>query len=116
MKITPDFDSEEFECKCGCGFNSIDIGLVNRLQVIRDILNEPITVDCGCRCPAHNQSVGGEPNSYHLQGMAVDWTVDKESWKQLGRISKLLENWSGGYHYYPDRHFIHIDVGPQRRW
>ncbi len=111
--ITENFSRSEFACKCGCGFDQINIGLIHRLQVIRDILGVPIQVLSGCRCKKHNADplVGGEPDSYHLTGEAADWTVS-----EILDIAEALSHWSGGFHYYPDKVFIHTDVGPRRRW
>jgi len=110
--ITRNFSRKEFACKCKCGADYIDINLVNRLQVIRDILNTPIIVHSGVRCESHNAKVGGKPHSLHLAGQAADWSVDDlEKFMQAG---KLLKNWSGGYHQYET--FFHCDVGKRRRW
>lgn len=36
--ITEHFNREEFACKDGCAFDAIHIGLVHRLQLVRDIV------------------------------------------------------------------------------
>lgn len=125
--LTNNFDRKEFACKCGCGLDSIDLGIVNRLQVVRDIVNLPIKVHSGCRCEKHNKDEGGEKDSYHLfkNGCkAIDWDIE-EGEKTLERACvNLLPNWSGGFHYYPlhDKKYVtsdsfcHSDVGPKRRW
>ncbi|MFA5458050.1 MAG: D-Ala-D-Ala carboxypeptidase family metallohydrolase [Synergistaceae bacterium] len=109
-KITRGFRSTEFDCHC-CGKNFIDLGIVHRLQVLRDILQVPIIVTSGYRCGRHNREIGGAPNSMHLKGWAVDWTCSK-----IEEAARLCENWSGGFHYYPEEKFIHTDIGPRRRW
>lgn len=110
--ITRNFSRHEFACKCGCGFDDIDIRVVNRLQVVRDILGVEITVNSGCRCKAYNYKVGGKPASLHLEGKAIDWTVkDEEKFMSAG---KMLAGWSGGFHQYSN--FIHTDIGRKRRW
>jgi uncharacterized protein YcbK (DUF882 family) len=135
--ITQNFSRWEFACKCGCGLDKIDTRIVERLQVIRDIISVPIIITSGCRCPAHNEKVGGKPGSYHLANSktglceATDFTVKEEDWHKLYWIGiDLLTRWSGGFHYYIkghftpigsrparlEQHFIHIDLGPQRRW
>jgi uncharacterized protein YcbK (DUF882 family) len=104
------FKHDEFRCKC-CGKNLIDPGIIHRLQVLRDILRVPIIVTSGYRCERHNSVVGGATDSMHVRGLAVDWTCSK-----LEEAAKLCENWSGGFHYYPDQKFIHTDIGRKRRW
>jgi hypothetical protein len=49
MRLTENFEDSEFECRCGCGLNNISMGIVNRLQVVRDLVQMPIIVDCGSR-------------------------------------------------------------------
>jgi len=113
--ITLNFKRSEFACPC-CGWDIVNPYLVHRLQVVRDILGAPITITSGCRCYKHNatKEVGGKPGSLHLRGEAADWTVeDKEL---LEAAARMLHNWSGGFHYYPEKGFIHTDIGPHRRW
>jgi uncharacterized protein YcbK (DUF882 family) len=120
MKLTENFNLEEFKCPC-CDFNIIDERLVNRLQVIRDIIKIPLTITSGCRCVKHNDEVGGKENSLHLLGLAVDWTI-KDDPQMLRRVClNLIDNWSGGFHYYPGKglsedYFCHCDIGKRRRW
>jgi uncharacterized protein YcbK (DUF882 family) len=116
FKITENFSSEEFDCRCGCGKNNISPFVIHRLQVIRDIVKVPISIDSACRCEKHNKEVGGEPNSYHLYGLAVDWTIPESSLMLARVCTNLIPDWSGGFHYYPDKNFCHTDIGPRRRW
>jgi zinc D-Ala-D-Ala carboxypeptidase len=78
--LTQDFDSREFSCHC-CGMGGINIQLVERLQIIRNALKEPIPIACGVRCPKHNAEVGGVPNSAHTKGLAVDVRVDNSGFR-----------------------------------
>ena len=66
------FKLSEFTCKCGCGTNNIDEGLVLLLDELRERMGMPVVIASGCRCEAHNASVGGKPDSAHLNGFAVD--------------------------------------------
>jgi len=112
-KLTQNFNREEFMCKCGCGLMAINPTIVQRLQVIRDIINVPIHVNSGYRCKKHNLEVGGAKESQHVLGNAIDWyTLDFP----LDKIADMLVNWSGGFHFYAEYKFIHIDIGPRRRW
>lgn len=49
------------------------------LQPIRDMLQKPMIISSGYRCPELNKLVGGVSNSQHLEGKAVDFTVPGES-------------------------------------
>ena len=124
--LTENFSRFEFECKCGCGKQDIDERLVNRLQLVRDIANIPIKINSGCRCVLHNEASKGEPNSLHLLGLAIDWCFDGGDNGLLEKMcTKLLTNWSGGFHFYFQRllpsgftqpPFCHCDIGKRRRW
>lgn len=69
------FRREEFECKCGCGFNTIDYELLEVLEDVRKYFNSPVVINSGCRCISHNHTVGGSTSSQHLYGRACDIVV-----------------------------------------
>lgn len=49
------------------------IDLVDKiLDPAREMLESPIVVTSGYRCPRLNRAVGGAPESLHLQGRAAD--------------------------------------------
>jgi len=118
MKITKNFDREEFTCKCGCGYDTINSNLVHRLQVIRDIIRVPIIILSGCRCQKHNKAVGGKVASLHLTADAADWVVEARNAHLHIMLQEMLSEWSGGFHYYPvgKGDFFHTDIGKRRRW
>lgn len=51
---------------------------ISRLDEIREGYGKPIYVNSGYRCEKLNKEVGGEEDSYHLKGLAVDLKWDKE--------------------------------------
>lgn len=74
--LSKNFYIDEFQCRCGgCKTFTISSELIKRLQMVRDEYGKPITVTSGYRCPAYNKKVKGVPNSYHIQGLAVDIAV-----------------------------------------
>ncbi len=75
-KLSKDFDSLELACNCGCGYDDINPKLVDKLQMLRDLVNKPIIVTSGCRCKKYNKHIGGVNNSPHLLGLAVDTQVE----------------------------------------
>lgn len=117
-QLTVNFNRKEFKCRCGCGLDNIDIGMVNRLQVFRDILQVPIRINSACRCVQHNKNEGGQSDSYHLERngcRAIDWTIDDKN--KLRRFGIHMEDkYNGGWHYYLEEGFIHSDSGQRRRW
>ena len=78
VKVSKNFDSEEFACKCGCGKNNIGAAVVFILQRVRDHYDVPVTVTSACRCLVYNRSedVGSNDNSQHPRRTAVDFTVE----------------------------------------
>ena len=74
-RLSPHFKRAEFACKCGCGFDDVDLGLVSLLEMIRSEFNAPIAVNSGCRCETYNAEVGGATNSQHLYGKAADISI-----------------------------------------
>lgn len=118
MKLSPNFSREEFACQCGCGFDTVDVQLLEVLQVLRDNVQAPITINSACRCQEHNKKIGGAKNSLHTKARAADIVV-----KDMGpnivaehveRIFKGM-NITGGVGRYET--FTHIDTrtnGPAR--
>lgn len=109
--LTQNFSRREFTCHCGCGANDIDLGLVNRLQLLRDVLDTPIRINSGVRCKAHNEAIGGSPRSKHVRGLAADISVPLYLLPWLYGAAKAL--WledGGGLGLYPEQGFVHFDV------
>ena len=75
MKISKHFKREEFACNCGCGFDTVDVKLIEILEWLRSTLDDPINVNSGCRCKSHNKEIGGVEHSQHTLGRAADITT-----------------------------------------
>lgn len=107
--LTKNFDRSEFACKCGCGLDDINMDLVDRLQSIRDVLGVPLRVNSGCRCFAHNQAVGGVPDSAHLRCNAADLAAnDSELRWRLVKAAYGFDFERIGV----AQTFVHLDVDP----
>jgi uncharacterized protein YcbK (DUF882 family) len=118
-RLSEHFDEREFLCRCGCGGGSgkIHPNLVMGLEMLRDLVKLPIVLTCAYRCPAHNAAVGGVRNSYHVQGMAADIYVAGLTPQELaGQAARVPLFFQGGIGIYPQRGFVHVDVGHKRRW
>ena len=94
------------------------IELMARLQ--RTIAtNAPLQIVSGYRSPRSNARARSADrrvarNSFHTQGQAVDLRVDGFTIGQLRRAA--LARHAGGVGTYPRRNFLHLDIGPVRRW
>lgn len=74
----PHFERNEFACKCGCGFDNINLKLPQILENIRSHFGgRPVIITSGCRCANHNAEVGGVQGSRHVLGKAVDFYIPR---------------------------------------
>ena len=81
--------------------------------------NGVIDIVCGYRSPEtneflHDTTRGVAEHSQHMEGKAIDIRVPGVSTRRLDRAALSLGD--GGVGYYPHSHFVHVDVGPVRRW
>jgi uncharacterized protein YcbK (DUF882 family) len=76
--ISTHFSRSEFECHCNndCGFNAVDIDLLNMLEQVRTHFGRPVIIHCACRCLEHNRSVGSKDTSQHIKGLAADFHIN----------------------------------------
>jgi uncharacterized protein YcbK (DUF882 family) len=91
--LTERLSRHEFACKCGCGFDTVDITMAKTLELAADHFQTElkcgrvkIIITSGCRCKKHNRSIGGAADSQHLFGRAAD---HKLYVVELGRESQI---------------------------
>lgn len=108
IKLSENFNSTEFDCKCGaaCSSTLIDETLVVFLQQIRNHFKKPIIITSGYRCAAHNKEVGGATNSYHTKGQATDIVVNGVSPQEVAKYAESIG--VKGIGLYDT--FVHIDT------
>jgi uncharacterized protein YcbK (DUF882 family) len=126
--MTKNFNIEEFQCKgnlkgCDCQmpddvYNNIQ-ELAENLQIVRDMLDEPIKINSGWRCEEYNRKIKGAKRSQHLLGKAADIRIkDLTPDEVANAIEKLQEGGfikKGGLGRYNS--FTHIDIrGRNARW
>lgn len=76
--LTKNLSRHEFECKCGCGFDTVDFQLITWIQGAVDFLTKESTrpvsvkITSGNRCVKHNANEGGSLASLHTKGRAAD--------------------------------------------
>lgn len=120
------FKYREFDCKCGkCerpqGVPSQE--LIEILTKIRKHYNQPVIINSGYRCEAHNKAVGGSAKSQHFKGSAVDFIVKNTPTESVWEY--VLKNWGDsplGLAIKRNKNniyagFVHIDTrGKKARW
>jgi len=97
----------------------IDIRVLDLLCDIKDGLGKEkrVEVISGYRSLGYNEYLRTRSkkvarDSYHLQGLAVDFTVSGISKETLSNLARSF--YAGGVGKYQE--FVHIDVGPVRYW
>jgi uncharacterized protein YcbK (DUF882 family) len=115
--MTANFDLSEFACNCGCGFDAIKTPLVFRIQDIRTIAKRPVKIISGCRCAAHNKTVGGKEPSQHVFGTAADIHISGLTVLETYALVSVVRGFIG-IGIYPQDGFVHVDVrtGPVATW
>jgi uncharacterized protein YcbK (DUF882 family) len=99
----------------------IDPRLLDVLDVLADRTRsrKPFQVISGYRSPRtnamlHARSEGVANHSLHMKGMAIDIRLVDGPLAHLH--DEALRLGAGGVGYYPRSDFVHVDVGPVRRW
>jgi uncharacterized protein YcbK (DUF882 family) len=127
MKISENFSRSEFSCKCGCGFETVDVELVMVHEFLRkhvaELLQEEVytIITSGCRCKKHNKRIGGARKSKHTEGNAADFKIFTKKDNKLvdpNLIYKVLDTFfpdKFGIGLYSNR--IHLDTRSKKaRW
>ncbi len=112
MKLSENFKRSEFACKCGCGFDTVDVKLIGMLEEIRRHFGKPVTINSGARCLAYNRSIGSKDRSQHVLARAADIVVEGID---PSDVYKAATQFSGGVGKYET--FTHVDSrGYKARW
>ena len=90
----------------------IDRDALEKLQKLRDLWGQPMTVNSAARCAQHNKDVGGAPRSRHLSTETIASTafdikmLDRRKRHEFMELARSVGfNGIGLY-----KSFIHIDV------
>ena len=101
--------------------HEIDVRLLDLLVDLQRKLEtaEPFSVICGYRSPRTNAKMakahsGVANHSLHMIGEAIDIRVPGRDLAHVHKAALSLKR--GGVGYYPASDFVHVDVGPVRRW
>jgi uncharacterized protein YcbK (DUF882 family) len=120
-KLTEHFSEHEMACRHGLLGNRDNLIIVcQALEVVRTVINKPIFVISGYRCPECNLLAGGVKNSQHLLSKAADIYVENMTIDELGDLIIKLQKegkipQGGVGRYYRGKgnrlhEFIHYDI------
>lgn len=113
IKIADNFELYEFESK-DTGEAIVHPKLLAATQATRTELRVAVVITSGYRTPEHNVAVGGKPDSYHRRGEAIDGYARDKSLELFAATMK--KHGATCVRIYPDKGFVHCDLGPQRAW
>jgi len=112
INIALHFKLSEFSCPC-CKRVMLHPKLLAKLMELRKILERPVYITSGYRCPKYNQKVGGVVNSYHCIGLAADIQVKDISLIDLLGHAEEIDFARIGF--YEKKNFLHLDARPTKR-
>jgi uncharacterized protein YcbK (DUF882 family) len=99
----------------------VDTRLLDLLFQLQAKVERPgeFQVISGYRSPETNKMLNQKSSkvarrSYHMLGKAIDVRMPGFDTRQLSKAAISLK--SGGVGYYANSDFIHLDVGPVRKW
>lgn len=118
IKLSDNFSSKEFHCKCSnptCVVSFIDEELVQLLQELREHFKSGISVTSGHRCHVHNKAVKGALRSQHVFGTAADIKVSGKTPKEVyDYLDSKYPNMLGLGLY---KSWVHVDTRKTKaRW
>jgi len=123
--LYPNFNKEEFKCKCGCGLDNVSMDLVKVLEDIRSHFGDrKVTITSGARCDSNNRNAGGASKSRHLYGTAADIKISGVNANAINNYvtklrseGKVYYNYTGSASGYRQMDgIVHVDVGNPWEW
>ena len=114
--LSEHFSRKEFACKCGCGFDTVDVEALLVLEDLRSHFNRSVTVNSGCRCIIHNIKEGGSSGSTHVKARGSDVMVDGVPADDVADYLEKKYPGKYGIGRYVGRTHIDTKTGGPRRW
>lgn len=104
IKNEPSFDEKATIVR------NINLLVDNVLDPVRDMVNTPIMITSGYRCPQVNRLVGGVDNSQHMLGCAADFHVQGYNHSMMYEVFLYIFNTLefDQLIYYPSKNIIHV--------
>lgn len=101
------FTAQEFKMGHVCVFDKMDTDFLLKLDMLRELLGEPMVITSSYRSESYNKGVGGSTKSMHLTGKAVDISISNYNAQTRTNLVQLAL--SLGLTVGVARTFIHLD-------
>ncbi|MCL2383711.1 MAG: D-Ala-D-Ala carboxypeptidase family metallohydrolase [Oscillospiraceae bacterium] len=109
VRLTTNFNLNEFRSRCGADEVRVDMNAVEMLQKIRTQIGKPVIITSAFRTATHNRNIGGASNSLHLEGRAFDIrTNNPNDLVVLARLSETAE--FNGIYISVHQGYVHMDT------
>jgi len=82
--------------------------LIEKLQIMRNLIKIPIGINSGWRGPVHNSSIGGAAKSRHMIGLAADIKVKGKTPLEVAGLAYAIGIRRIGI----ARTYVHVDIAP----
>jgi len=114
-RLEPNFKVKEIACNCGCGSAVYSGRSLLRLQIIREEINQSITITSGDRCYKNNISAGSKTVNHILRG-ALDYrTTNRQNMDKLWELTEKYFGYLSSLGRYST--WIHAHMyGKHERW
>lgn len=111
---------EIFRCRGFATVKELDPRLLATvLAAVKEFKSPRVNIISAYRSPKFNDSLAKKgrrvaAESRHTKGEAIDFGLTTVDAQELGKW--LWDNFEGGVGTYKHDNFVHIDVGPRRKW
>lgn len=101
------FNLKMLECPC-CNLVRVSPAIAQAAGEIMIEYTEKVVITSGYRCELHNMAVGGEWDSRHLFGEAIDVGLKKK--RDLELLDELEQKYKARFKItvYKDRYYLHL--------
>ncbi|HAT8542817.1 TPA: D-Ala-D-Ala carboxypeptidase family metallohydrolase [Vibrio vulnificus] len=115
MSRWANFSDKELRCKCGCNQSNPNIEfvqLIDKVQLIRQILGVPIPVSSAYRCINHPEERNKAKAGWHTKA-AIDLAVSREVAYKVLELAFIFGIKGIGINQKGEGRFIHLDMRPE---
>ncbi len=113
------FQPKELYCRCPCHIYNPSVDLIDKINWVREAYKKSLIITSGCRCPSHNERVGGSKTSSHLttkkkKCKALDIEFPKNGKDMFSLLEILLIQFKRiGINF--KKKFFHVDTDRKKK-